>query len=67
MMKILNPFRKPSAVMLAQVELEESERQLLGAKAAQEYAKSMATYHESKIKRLKAYIRECHEDTEAAE
>lgn len=61
MMKLLNPFRKPSAAMLAQAELEESERQLLGAQAAQEYAKSMVTYHEAKVKRLKAYLRNHHE------
>ena len=58
MLNNLNPFHKPSALILAQAELEESERQLLSAQSAMEYAKSMVAYHEAKIRRLKTYINE---------
>lgn len=58
MLNNLNPFHKPSALLIAQAELEESERQLLSSQSAMEYYKSMVTYHEAKIRRLKAYIHE---------
>jgi len=57
-----NPFRKPSAAMLAQAELEEAQRQLLAAQSAAEYAQRMASYHEARIKRLKAYIRTANDE-----
>ena len=61
----INPFRKPSAAMLARMELEEAQRQLLAAQSAAEYAQRMASYHEARIKRLKAYLRDAHEETPA--
>jgi hypothetical protein len=57
MNKLLNPFQKPSAALLARVELEEAKRQLLAAQTALEYAQSMVTYNESKVKRLTAYLK----------
>jgi hypothetical protein len=57
MNKLLNPFQKPSAALLARAELEEAKRQLLAAQTALEYAQSMVTYNESKVKRLTAYLK----------
>ena len=57
MNKLLNVFQKPSAALLARVELEEAKRQLLAAQTALEYAQSMVTYNESKVKRLTAYLK----------
>lgn len=59
--KFLEPiaayFRSPSAETLALRELEEAKRKLLEAQTAREYAESMCTYHEARIKRLSAYLR----------
>ena len=49
-------FRTPSALELAQIELEEAKRQLLNAQSATEYAARMAAYHGDRIKRLTAYV-----------
>jgi hypothetical protein len=57
MNKLLNVFQKPSAALLARVELEEAKRQLLAAQTALEYAQSMVTYNEAKVKRLTAYLK----------
>jgi hypothetical protein len=57
MNKLLNPFQKPSAALLARVELEEAKRQLLAAQTALEYAQSMVAYNESKVKRLTTYLK----------
>ena len=57
----MNPFaifRKPSARTLAQVELEEAQRQLLLAQSSAEYATAMAAYHNSRIERLQAMLQE---------
>lgn len=53
---ISNPFRKPSVKVLAQQELEDAQRQLLVAQSAYEYARTMAAYHEARIKRLTQYL-----------
>lgn len=49
-------FRTPSALELAQIELEEAKRELLNAQSATEYAARMAAYHGDRIKRLSAYV-----------
>jgi hypothetical protein len=50
---LIEMFRKPSAKVLAQRELEEAQRQLLQAQSAQEWAASQVTYHTTRIARLK--------------
>jgi uncharacterized membrane protein YqjE len=51
-----NMFRTPSALELAQIELEEAKRELLNAQSATEYAARMAAYHGDRIKRLTIYV-----------
>ena len=58
MLSKLNPFQKPSVRVLAQQELEDAQRQLLAAQSAYEYAKTMAMYHEARIKRLTEYLKQ---------
>ena len=55
-------YTTPSAESLALRELEESKRRLLEAQSSREYAVSMCSYYEAKIKRLTAYL---HTATEA--
>jgi uncharacterized small protein (DUF1192 family) len=50
--------RTPSALELAQIELEDAMRELLNAQSATEYAARMAMYHSDRIKRLTAYIKQ---------
>ena len=56
-------YATPSAAALALRELEDSQRRLLEAQTAREYADSMCKYREAQIKRLTAYL---HNATEAA-
>lgn len=51
-------LKTPSAMELAEVELEDAKRQLLNAQSATEYAARMAMYHSDRIKRLSAYIKQ---------
>ena len=51
-------FRLPSPKELAAKELETAQRKLLEALSAQEYAKRMADYHQDRIKRLTAYLKD---------
>ena len=53
---MINLFRKPTPAMLARIELEDAQRQLLAAHTAAEYARSVVAYNEARIKRLKAYL-----------
>lgn len=48
---------KPSATVLAQRELEESERQLLRMRSQAEYTASMVRFYEANVARLKAYTK----------
>jgi hypothetical protein len=50
-------FHKRSARVLAQQELEDSHKKLLEVKANREYYASMESCLESRIRRLKAYIK----------
>ncbi len=56
--QLKNYFRLPSPKELAAKELEMAQRKLLEALSAQEYAKRMAEYHQDRIKRLSAYLKE---------
>ncbi len=62
MIRLTNLVKKilktPSAMELAEVELEDAKRQLLNAQSATEYAARMAMYHSDRIKRLSAYIKQ---------
>lgn len=49
-------FIKPDAVFLAKLELADAERDLLVSQSAVEYATSMASYNNNKIRRLQKYI-----------
>jgi hypothetical protein len=57
-------FRKQSPVMMATVELEEAQRGLLEAQTATEWARSMVSYQEQRIKRLTIFLRTAHDEKE---
>ncbi len=59
--KLTDPFRAPSAELLAQRELEEAKRQLLVAQAGQEYASAMVQYHQARISRLNQVLQAAHQ------
>ena len=50
-------FRPRSAEELAAQELASARRELLAAQTAEEYAHSMAVYHQRRINRLERYLR----------
>jgi len=50
-------FRPAPAQVLAARELDDARRQLLAAQSAEEYAHSMAVYHQRRIARLERYLR----------
>lgn len=49
-------FQKPSAMSLAQAELEEAQRSLLVAQSAKDYATQMVVYHEARVSRLVKFL-----------
>jgi len=51
--RLLQP---PTAIKLAEEELDQAQRELLKAHSAQEYAHHMANYHEERINRLALFI-----------
>ena len=53
---LLELFKKPTAAVLAQRELEESQRLLLTAQSLAEYGASQATYQQNKIRRLQRML-----------
>lgn len=55
-------YTTPSAEQLALRELEDAKRRLLEAQSSREYATSMCSYYEAKIKRLTAYLHTATED-----
>ena len=57
-LKKLNPFTKPSADVLALVELEDARRQLLMWRGALEYAASMVDYNTKRVARLEQHVKE---------
>lgn len=56
MARLTNSFRLPNADVMAVKELEEAKRELLQMQSAQDYAKSMCSYHAERVKRLTAYV-----------
>jgi hypothetical protein len=56
MARLANSFRMPTADLMAVRELEEAKRELLQMQSAQDYAKSMCSYHAERVKRLTAYV-----------
>lgn len=55
---LIDTFRKPSARVIAQRELEDAKRELLQAQTAAEYATRLAQYHADRIHRLSAYVKD---------
>lgn len=53
---LIETFRRPSAITLAQRELEDAQRQLLTAQSASEYAARMVQYHQDRVGRLKRIL-----------
>lgn len=51
-------YEQPSPESIALREFEESRRRLLEAHTQQEYALKMVEYHQNRIKRLSAYLKE---------
>jgi len=56
-------FKKPTAAVLAQMELEEAQRDLLVAETGLDYARSAVDYNHQRIARLQAYTGGCHAGT----
>lgn len=55
-------FRPPTADEMVVVELEQARRELLKAHSAEEYARSMAQYHQDRITRLTNIIQHGEQD-----
>lgn len=51
-------FRPVTPLVMATQELVAAERSKLEAQTGQEYAAALCTYHDARIKRLRAYIKE---------
>ena len=58
MNKLIDHFRKPSAKVLAQQELDEARRELLRAQTSRDYAEAICQYQTSRITRLEAVLSE---------
>lgn len=54
--KFKSLYQPPSAEAIAIKELDDARRSLLEAQSAKEYAESMCQYHDSRIRRLSAYL-----------
>lgn len=52
----LKLFETPSALRLAQVELDSAKRELLKAQTAVEYARNIAVYNQERIARLEKFV-----------
>jgi hypothetical protein len=55
--RIRKLFQPPSAKVIAQLDLEEAQRQFLLYKAAEEQAKHLSKYYTEKINRLEIYLK----------
>lgn len=53
----INPLHKPSADVLARLELEDAKRALLEAQSGMEYAKAMVMYRTEQIERLSKVVK----------
>lgn len=56
MKSIIDMFKKPSLLKVAQDQLAVAELELLRAKTQMEFASSMASFNEKQVLRLTAYI-----------
>ena len=57
-MKLNTLFKKPSARSIAQIDLEEAERQVLIHSASANYHAKMTDYYKETVQRLTEYIKE---------
>ena len=55
--KLIDSFRKPSASVIAERDLEEAKRLLLKEQSATEYHQQMAAYYKAVIARLTTYTK----------
>jgi hypothetical protein len=55
--EFLRVFKKPTATILAQTELEEAQRQLLAAQSGLDFARSSVEYNQQRVARLTRYVR----------
>ena len=55
--EFLQVFKKPTAAILAQTELEEARRMLLAAHSGLEFARSSVEYNRQRVDRLTRYVR----------
>ena len=55
--EFLRVFKKPTAAVLAQSELEEAQRQLLIAQSGLDFARSSVNYNRERVTRLSRYVR----------
>ena len=55
-MKLFDIFRKPSAMALAQLELDEARRRLLIAQTGLDYARAMVRYEATRVQRLEGFL-----------
>lgn len=53
---LINLFRAPSVVVVAQRELEDAQRELLMAQSASDYSRRMCEYQSDRIRRLGSYL-----------
>ena len=55
--EFLRIFKKPTAAMLAQIELEDAQRALLVAQSGLDFARSSVDYNRERVTRLSRYVR----------
>lgn len=53
---IFEMYKKPTAVKLAEAELEDAQRDLLAAETAKAYADAAVTFNLAQVARLTAYL-----------
>jgi hypothetical protein len=56
---ILDLYKKPSHVALAQDELDDAKRDLLAAQTALAYAEAAVSFNSAQVVRLTEYLAEC--------
>lgn len=62
MRDIIELFRKPSAEVIAQRELDESKRQLLSAQYSKDYYTKMVEFYETRIRTLTIQLKKAAEE-----
>lgn len=66
MKDILETFKKPSAEILAQRELEDNKRSLLETERNREYYTQLATFYRNRINHLKVTLQKAADEVESA-